>query len=434
MCLTLNCGSQGGTTYPVQWTEGSVQYTGAFRHLGMTNTRAAWNQIINYYFTVECQTLKKSDCGIMGLPPSERPSTHLREWFNWMFVPFTLPDIIPAPEQCPSEAIDTIVGTVLNGRGPYRTYYIREFNVQVMGSCEKRWRSYRSDDNGVTKTNMHGANFASTKSGALDTINNNAQAFILEGVDVGQRVALHHWASGEYRDTSAAERPLQAHTNTYSDMRFAIAEVLAEFDRVYGKQELPTGMSWNPVPTEQQLLAVEPPGPDPDDPDPTDPGGGNGGTVDPGNCDEGWFLTKLVCEIRTQGERLWTFVSHDAWVPETDWSTRFEGIQTEFQGKLNIFNLRYSDFGLPDWQQFGTIDPNTHKWCSVELNIGLDRVGPYMPSGGFGQQTISTQINDHNLCRNPLADFWHTTGRPLLAYFLAMTFVVYMYKNMTARV
>jgi hypothetical protein len=199
----------------------------------------------------------------------------------------------------------------------------------------------------------------------------------------------------QYRDGSFYGRMQMpaAHPSLRDGVRIVMAETQAENDRTGVSGLVIAGMALDPLPTVDQLEQGE---------GGTDPGGGDG-AVDPGNCEEGWFLTQLVCIIRDQGERLWDFIGNDAWVPQEDWGARFTVLNQSKNSKFP-FTVSYQSTLL----ESANYSQSEQLACAVS-NLSFD----FLQNGSPVTATI-------DWCNNQIADLGHDLLRPALFMFVVV--------------
>lgn len=418
---------------PVSWVEGSEEYTG---HVVIRGSHPAMPQmfdnVLGYFYEVECQTARRADCSGLSEAPQRRTGTGLDDWYDWTLPVFTA----TFPEaSCPELGDPPVVevGPVLPGKRYEGASLVMSYRpaVQVInyaGVCQTNF---------VVQTQSAGfetwtpepcvSGCSSTPAGAIAQRQNQLDTWIqvVPGGVVGHgRPVLSAFQAGSYRSFPEAAEP---HPDLAVGLGVVFTEVLAEFERVNGEASLPAGMYWSPVPTAEQLGAIEPPG----EPEPVDPS-------DPGNCEEGWYLTRVVCEIRTAVNNTWQFLSHDAWVPQEDWAARFSDVRDEFDERTWYLRGGAEAWGLPTTEDLESIDHLTHEWCALELDLGLDLVGPFMP-GSISEEPVTGEFpvgHDGarmNWCMTPPATWMAGTGRAILAWFLAAGFIISLFGTVTGR-
>lgn len=228
---------------------------------------------------------------------------------------------------------------------------------------------------------------------------------------------LRNWKDGRYH-TFMGETP--AETDTHHGIRLALAEAQAETDRLNAQAgnvgvALIHGVTLTPLPTPEQVGAAPPVI--------GDPGGGGGDVVvEPGTCEDGWFLTKVVCEIRTQGERLWGFISHDAWVPEVGWQQRSEWLRDDagqrvpfvWMGDSSGLWVVFQGDSVEDGEFVGTSAATCPRW-QVRLQDYMPEIVAPVQGPGSDPAQYQPEIN---LCENEYAKWMHETGRGWVLAFL----------------
>jgi hypothetical protein len=211
--------------------------------------------------------------------------------------------------------------------------------------------------------------------------------------------SLYAWETGSYYAYN--EMP-GVHDDVPEGFRIAMSQLAAEFDRraMYGW--LPLGLTFDPEPTTEQLAGEAP--------DPGDGGGGGTTIVEPGNCEEGWFLTQLVCEIRDIANTFWEFISHDAWVPEVGLVARMEAVQEDAEGRFPFSVVASGELGAIE--EHLTVHTGEWECPSVSVNTGEWLTG-LVPSGVLTEAEVEPA--EWNICDNPYAEWMHEDGRQFIA-------------------
>lgn len=152
--------------------------------------------------------------------------------------------------------------------------------------------------------------------------------------------------------------------------------------------------------------------------------GGDGGNVDPGNCEDGWILTRAVCVIRDQGDRLWSFLSHDAWVPSVTWSSRIQAVRSNASSRVPF---GYFD-GVLSWETDGGFGGPAGMQAPCVFGGRADGEGGRYNDSNF-KFTSDTGVWGHGIsvpgmCLDDIAGFvwWHEHGRHWI-WILALTAV-----------
>lgn len=205
---------------------------------------------------------------------------------------------------------------------------------------------------------------------------------------------IRKWREGDYWQRQYG--PDVPYTTPNDDvaegLRIIWAELLAENDRTGVEGLSIAGMRFDPLPTPEQLNLGE-----------GVPGEGGGTEVDPGTCEEGWFLTRVVCEIRDAMNTLWQFISHDAWVPQEDWGVKFGELQDSTQTRFP-FSMFVSAHTTMTWLQGWNRSQSEALMCApIEVKV----VNPFP-----GDET--PLVDGVDLCDNAFAEFMHDYGRPML--------------------
>jgi hypothetical protein len=117
----------------------------------------------------------------------------------------------------------------------------------------------------------------------------------------------------------------------------------------------------------------------------TTPGdGGEGPLVDPGTCEAGWFLTRVVCEIRNFVRETWKFITHDAWVPSAPLTTYFSQIWTMARTRAPFAYFQWTEELVRTTFVTGSLGGQIRGFdyepCDA-LHINVDFTPPGMPAG-----------------------------------------------------
>ncbi len=412
---------------PVTWFNNNVEYSGAIDVNAASGALGVWLQgVLNYYRNGECDTVVQAHCGDFAQDAPRHLGEGLEPWWTYT-VDARGTYIDDAP--CPGDGTKTDVGSVYDANGVFMTY--RTFVRVSLSGCNRTYKIERVNAAGtVYAVSGNHATEAAANAGLITEI----QAEMYSGTWFHkERPQLSQWIAGNYKSWNAAPMP---HSTVKSELRDILAEVYAELERSNFRQVLLAGSVWNPVPTEEQLNSTSADSdgdgiPDEDDPCPSDATNtctpSDGGTVDPGNCEEGWFLTKVVCEIRNRVNETWQFLSHDAWVPQEDWNSRWALIKAEYDEKV-IFGLGAADFGLPGRDDIQTMTVSTHEWCDFSIDVG--KINPMSNENVIVEAEVRS---GENWCESAPADWMSTVGRTILGWFFAATYAIKLYATVTER-
>lgn len=391
-----------GATVPVSWTIDGVTYTGAIRQTDAGVVQALHTMFYGY----TCQSgTTEAQCGRLKLPSDtgREPltGTSLDELFHdYSEVP--LPFLFPTTSAggvlvenwCDNGAERWSFGTGRwsSGSPPTETWYIGRAVYQGSsgGTPPSPWiRQQQTSDS---------PNNRSTYATALgNSLGANCGALGFAG-----KPSVWNWMRGTY--VGLNQMP-EAHGDVGEGFRIQLAELAAEHDRLGNVGWLPPGFSFEPEPTTEELGGQEPGGGGP----------GGGGEVDPGDCEEGWFLTRVVCEIRTFSANTWQFLSHDAWVPERPVSERMAdlrmaaGLRAPFnlfdQGHLSSLEANYGGDNLTDARlECVVVTVDWRGWLSWGPGI--------VPEGVLAENESEPVTWD--MCDNPYADWMHNIGREIV--------------------
>lgn len=390
---------------PVEWvTTENVEYTGQWRN---ENNCAFVNDNILRFYQGYCETLNRVHCGRLkrGNRPFEaeteaRTGTSLDEWWDWETVEPEGWDFGP-----------TSPPTGPWGPGPSGV----EFSCASM-TGRFGWSSMSYPDSWNPELTIYaitrqdpGGGWSLVGSGdSSGLISSNAAANI-NGICRGNysnapRPSLRDWHEGKYyvRQQGPLAPFAQEHPDLVEGMKVVWTELLAENDRIGYEGLAIAGQRFDPLPTPEELNQGE-----------GLPGEGGGGEeIDPGTCEDGWILTRAVCIIRDQGQRLWAFISHDAWVPTTDWGQEFSNLRTTAETRFPFNMLNATSFLGGNWEQ-------SEELACADIEVVVPNV---MDAGG---QTVGAV----NLCDSVFAEAAHNYFRPALIVFIAFMMMIGLYNR-----
>lgn len=376
---------QAGTKprFGVTWQEpGEPLYVG---EMEISHGYNWLDDAFKYFYTRTCMTLDKSRCGRLEPEPNERSSgSSLDEWWRRVNGPVALNvDDIGDWFGAPPSAPHSVSFYCSNGTRRYEQGAITYFDTQTQVR-QYVWYRRRSDQN-----------WAQTALVSVGAIQTNAGTYAVAQCGVP---TIAEWAVGNYYQY---EGEPSAHPDVWGGVAVVAAEVQAEYDRVYYglHNGLAPGLTWDPVPSTAQL----------------GPGGGgtapgDGGEVDPGTCEDGWFLTQVVCEIRTFSANTWQFLSHDAWVPETGFEQRWGSLHAEAVDRFPFTVMAQFPNVMPD----GEVGGNPYDGQQEELACAGWEVDMHGMGGLVGIEDARGTIQ---LCGTPVGDWLRDYGRGLMYYF-----------------
>lgn len=404
-------------TIPVSWvTTDGVAYSGGIV-LGGNN--AEFDDLINVmllqFYEVE----------------ERRTDTGLDAWYEWdiaerinTFQGLPVPDF----EECGHEEDGAVSGwRIWEGEHMHRAYRIRMMRPSAGGNglCTPSFRLFSSPDGlgNWTRTGSSGPSWWSAPSSADNAVRTQAAGLIAPpGRATGGQVAEHysrpgleHWNNGTYMDVGVTS-PVVPHPDTRDGIRQLFAAYIVALDEEHGQLLLPPGLGWTVPPTPEQMPPYEGPPP--------------GGEIDPGDCEEGWFLTRVVCEIRTGIGNIWSFISYDAWVPQTNWTTRWQGLQLAYQDRMYLFGgYSWDAFGVPSPDDIGSMNPEEHPWCNPEISVG-----GLIPFSDVETVEMTVDHWGNNWCQSGPAELMRTTGRQIITWVFAVGAIITIVRTATGRV
>lgn len=147
-------------------------------------------------------------------------------------------------------------------------------------------------------------------------------------------------------------------------------------------------------------------------------GGGSGGNaiVEPGNCEDGWFLTNIVCEIRTTVNDTYVFVTHDAWVSETDHSQTWLDFRNRSQQKIPFGFLAVLDINKQGSEDVGIhvpgyiADTGSIKYTFPGYTLEVPEAS--------GLPNLEIPRTEVDFADNAIMQWQHDTGRQWMWWFL----------------
>lgn len=402
-----SCGPSGFSPWQdVEWTTSTnIVYSGRWR-------AQPWCEFardnVERFYELYCETNNRSDCGRLRL--GNRPfeaeqraetGTSLDEWWywevempgTWEFPPQddqTLPGAIPTEFTCAHSDGRTMQWSSASwpGTGLFegQTFY----GVGRRSSVGGQW---------IWVTSGTG-----NRTGRGQTANQDVVAHC-----TSERPTLLQWQAGDYWKMQAGSfSHAEEHPDVMSGLQIIWAELLAENDRIGYPGLAIAGMVFDPLPTPEQLNLGE-----------GLPGEGTPGDVDPGTCEDGWFLTQVVCEIRTLAASIWLFISHDAWVPQVNWSEQFGNLRSSISVRFPFNLFTESGVGLHYLKAFNA--EQSEQLACQDINVQIQR--PLRDGPNY--------VASLNLCDNAAGYWMHNSGRPLLVLSVALLMSLSLFRRLS---
>lgn len=375
----------------------------------LTFDRVAMAGHVDTFYGATCQTTDQTDCGRWG---TGNTGTSL--------------DTYMEDKPNPISAWGTFSHTGTSGSLPSEPSVVENFCGTVGGSVDKMWsimnwtRTYTDgtpDEQWYVLYQSTGSveDWQTSSSVGLTGLVDSAESSMGSSC-VTDWPTLAKYIDGNYFAWNAQS---EYNTDAREGIRIALAEGQAELDRLRieaadDSLSLLSGLTIDPVPSPLEAQA--------DDGAPWGEGGGggggDGGDVDPGDCTDGWFLTNLVCIIRDQGERLWDFLSEDAWVPSTSFQNRVDTLGNAYEEVIPfaLFNSTGTSsdrlaVGTQPWDESTLAGDNCPSWS---LHVaGLFE--PIKNVAGFSVINSADQVTV-DFCDNEYVDWMAGAGRDVLLY------------------